>query len=439
LLIVLSILVPTVGRAATGGSNSRETPIVRAVRRVQPAVVNISSEKTVGSRGWSSDYSEPQRVNGMGTGVIIDPRGYVITNAHVVDRVNSVRVRLADGTACDATTVSVDKTTDLAVLKIEAGRSLPALCLGSSNDLMIGEPVIAVGNAFGYENTVTDGIISQLGRTVKLNDELTYYDLIQTNASINPGNSGGPLLNINGDLIGINVAIRAGAQNIGFAIPADTVRRVVADLISIRRLHGTVHGVSYQDLVPTGEKPELSLQVARAEGAGAKAGLRAGDRVIRVGQTPVNCGIDFERALLDARSGQPNPVVVLRDGKEHTLQLVLDGPPETPSEIVWRRLGLRLSVIDPSQVRRFRSDLRGGLYVAEIQPSSPATRADIQVGDVLLGLYPWATLSYDDVMYVLNRPELTKLQPVILRGGRMHQTELALPADHARVASGQRR
>lgn len=431
--LILATL-PAPALLAGGGNNPRETAIVRAIRKVQPATVNISSEKTVGNHGWYNEFAEPQRVNGMGTGVIVDSRGYIVTNAHVVEKVNTLRVRLADGSTYDATVLSVDKATDLAVLKIDAGRMLPALALGSSHDLMIGEPVFAVGNAFGYENTVTDGIVSQVNRTVKLNEVLTYQDLIQTNASINPGNSGGPLLNINGDVIGINVAIRAGAQNIGFAIPSDTVRRVIADLLSVRRVTGKSHGLRYQDVATSvGEATLLHLQATRVEGASERAGIKPGDWVVRVGETSVQSGVDFERALLDVASGQNVPVVVRRDGKDQTLQLALDPGVEAPTELVWRRIGLRLSSIEANQVRRYRSDLRGGMYIAAVNPGSPAANAGIQVGDVLVGLHPFATLSYEDVLYVLKQPDQTKLQPVLLRAGRLQQFEMPFSA---RIVSG---
>src|SRR6202040_1196844 len=163
------------------------------------------------------------RVNGMGTGIIIDPRGYIVTNQHVVEDVNVIRIRLSDGTSQSATVIARSQEADLALLKIDVPRPLPTMPLGTSSDLMVGETVIAIGNAYGYEHTVTVGIISAIKRDVTLNKEVSYKALIQTDASINPGNSGGPLLNINGDLIGVNVAIRAGAQGIWIAIPVDAM------------------------------------------------------------------------------------------------------------------------------------------------------------------------------------------------------------------------
>src|SRR5262249_29825556 len=156
------------------------------------------------------------------TGILIDPRGYIVTNQHVVDEVSLIRVRLNDGTTHSARVVAREFEADLALLKVDVGRSLPIMPLGTANDLMVGETVIAIGNAYGYEHTVSVGVVSAIKRDVTLNKEVSYKSLIQTDASINPGNSGGPLLNVNGELVGVNVAIRAGAQGIGFAIPVDT-------------------------------------------------------------------------------------------------------------------------------------------------------------------------------------------------------------------------
>ena len=181
----------------------------------------------------------------MGTGIIIDPRGYIITNQHVVEDVNSLRVRLADGTSLAARVVARDRDADLALLKVDAGASLPVVPLGTASDLMVGETVIAIGNAYGYEHTVSVGVVSAVGRDVALNKEVSYKALIQTDASINPGNSGGPLLNINGELIGVNVAIRAGAQGIGFAIPVDAVIKSAAAMMD-GKMDGTGLGLAVQ-------------------------------------------------------------------------------------------------------------------------------------------------------------------------------------------------
>src|SRR5688500_5006104 len=210
LVLSITLLAPPLRAddAKARPATPRRSHAVDVVERVKASVVNIHSERTVSDareREKRLDLSLSQhRVNGMGTGIVIDPRGYLVTNYHVVDDVHSLRVRLHDGTTLPARVVARDPEQDLAVIKIDPPRPLPVIPLGTSSDLMLAELVIAIGNAFGYEHTVTTGIVSALKRDVTLNKEVSYRSLIQTSAGINPGNSGGPLLNVHGELIGVN-------------------------------------------------------------------------------------------------------------------------------------------------------------------------------------------------------------------------------------------
>ena len=266
LLISLSLLNPalrgeeTKSRSAT---NLRRTQTVEVVDRIKACVVNIHSERTVTdlrSLDKNPDVALTQhRVNGMGTGIVIDPRGYLITNQHVVDDVQLLRVRLHDGTTLPARIIARDPEQDLAIIKIDPLKPLPVIPLGTSSDLMLGEPVIAIGNAFGYEHTVTTGIVSALKRDVTLNKEVSYKSLIQTSAGINPGNSGGPLLNVHGELVGVNVAIRAGAQNIAFALPIDNVLKTTSEMLSSRKKTGLTHGMIVRDMVDHPLSPNVSI------------------------------------------------------------------------------------------------------------------------------------------------------------------------------------
>ena len=224
------------------------------------------------------------RVSGMGTGVILDGRGYILTNHHVVDKVQGIEVHLADGTSYPARVVQHDEEMDLAMLKVDAGRPLPAIAIGTSADLMVGETVITIGNAFGYENTVSVGIVSALKRNVTLSDEQVYRNLIQTDACINPGNSGGPLINIDGELIGINVAVRAGAQGIGFALPIDDVKRVAAEMMSTRRLAAHLARPGRATRSASQARPRGG-PLRRPAGQPGRAGRvsRPGDQVVKVG------------------------------------------------------------------------------------------------------------------------------------------------------------
>jgi serine protease Do len=427
-LIGFSLLTSSFVVPACAGSQ-RETPIVLAVRRAKPSVVNISSEKTVtGRTNWDGALSESQRVNGMGSGVIVDERGYIVTNAHVVDKVTSLRVRLSDGSPHEATTIAIDRPTDLALIKIDAGKPLPVVTMGTSTDLMIGETVIAIGNAYGYNDTVTNGLISALSRTVRLNEEMTYHDLIQTNADINPGNSGGALFNIDGELVGVPTAIRGGAQGISFAIPVNTVRRVAADMLSIRRINQTWHGLQLEETA-TSASTQSELVVQKTDGPAQKGGFKAGDRVVRVGETPIQNALAFERSLLALRSGSQTTVVVRRGGVEESLQLTIEDLAESPSEMVWRRLGVRLSMTDANQIQRHVTHLHGGMYVAQVQPGSPASLAGIRSGDFLLGLHTWETLTYDNVLYVLSQHDKSPLSPMdvhVLRNGETYKFQVQI-------------
>ena len=223
----LSVAAVTLGSAPVGAwagtvATVRRTAIVDAVDKTQSCVVNISSEKKAASNSrwpFTAEENQRSRISGMGSGVIVDSRGYILTNHHVVDKVQGIEIQLADGTTYPGRVLQYDPVMDLALVKIEPTRPLRSVTIGTSADLMVGETVITIGNAFGYENTVSVGIISALHRDVTLSDDQVYRNLIQTDASINPGNSGGPLININGELIGINVAVRAGRRESALLCP----------------------------------------------------------------------------------------------------------------------------------------------------------------------------------------------------------------------------
>ena len=321
LSLALAVAATPTGRTAAG-SELRRTATVRAIEQARWSIVNIHGQKTVLSPDENVRRGEtPQHVNGMGTGVVIDQRGYIITNHHVVEGVKKIQVTLAGGQSFVATLVSHDPRTDLAIIKITSKDDLPVITIGTSSDLMTGEPVIAVGNAYGYEHTVTRGIISALHRTVHVSDAQQYQDLIQTDASINPGNSGGPLLNIDGEMIGINVAVRAGAQGIGFAIPVDMAMEIATRLMSVERIEGIVHGV--KSAPDSASRQEFVVGDVAEESPAAKSGLRPGDVITKADDKPVARGLDFERALLDHKAGEEIEVVIRRDQQPLTLNLVL--------------------------------------------------------------------------------------------------------------------
>ncbi len=426
--IVLSLTVVTIGlnpgtsRARAVGE-PRRTAIVEAVERVHRSVVSISSEKKAESHSrWPFTPEENQRprVSGMGSGVIIDRRGYVLTNHHVVDKVQGIMVQAFDGTTYPARVLQFDPVMDLAILKVNAPRPLTAIELGTSGDLMVGETVITIGNAFGYENTVSVGIISALHRDVTLSDDQVYRNLIQTDACINPGNSGGPLINVEGQLIGINVAVRAGAQGIGFALPIDEVKRVATELLSTRRLSATWHGVVAMEQQRGGRRGVVVAEVPPGSPA-ESSGLRPGDELVRIGDVAVTSTVDVERGLLDARPGRPANLTIRRGGDESALALEVRPLPGnlpardgTTDDAVWRILGLKTTQVSPEYVSAVSAKLRGGLYVQAVLPGSPAAEAAIQKGDILLGMkvggHHWETIRPDNILYVLRRPETVQTQ-----------------------------
>jgi serine protease Do len=396
----------------------RRSALVIAVEGARSSIVNIHGEKSVPAESRGGDTAK--RVNGMGTGVIIDERGYIITNHHVVDGVRKITVTTAERESYTARLISRDLKTDLAIIKIDADAKLPVIEIGVSSDLMPGETVIAVGNAYGYEHTVTRGIVSALHRTVQVSDAQNYEDLIQTDASINPGNSGGPLLNIEGKMIGLNVAVRAGAQGIGFAIPADRVVSTAADLMSTRRLdhvwHGLVASPATEIRAGAGVVAGVVIDAVDAESPAAESGLRGGDVITAVGRQHVSRALDLERAMLGHHAGERIAVEAERNGQPLTVNLKLISVPEEreePADPIWDVFGLELKPVAAKQFQRQqRTRYRGGLLVTDVRSDSPASRQGIRRGDILVGMHIWETVSLDNLTYVLNRSDFASLDPL---------------------------
>ena len=397
-------------------TETRRTAIVRAIESTRDSVVNLHGQKLV-SGGDDESATELRRVNGMGTGVIIDARGYIATNYHVVEGVRRIEVTLASGRTTTATLVSHDPRTDLAVIKIPADTPLPVIPMGTSADLMIGETVLALGNAYGYEHTVTRGIISALHRSVEVNRTQRYDDLIQTDASINPGNSGGPLLTIDGQMIGINVAVRAGAQGIGFAIPIDRALVVITELLSSERLERTWHGI-----VTRGGTDGVLVELVPPESPAANSGLLAGDVIKQIGDQPVASPLDVERAMLGRRPGESVPLTVGRPGGEVRIDLLLAAAKArmlSKEDRCWHELGLKVETQPAGRVQKLQSRYRGGLLVTDVRDGGPAADQGIRVGDILVGLHVWETITVDNVMYVLEKSRednLGQLKFYVLRG-----------------------
>lgn len=429
-LLGFGLPAPAIG----ADSSPRRDELVSVVDRVKGAVVDIHSERLSGGDDPFRGPLERQRVNGMGTGIVLDPRGYIVTNYHVVDDVQSLRARLVDGTTCPARVVASDKESDLAVIKIDPPRPLPTVALGTARDLMLAERVIAIGNAYGYEHTVTIGHVSALNRDVTLNKEVSYKSLIQTQTPINPGNSGGPLFNKLGEVVGVNVAIRAGAQNIAFAIPVDSMIVKAADMMSVRKRHNLRHGLTIADRYtrPGDDAPVKRWAVVQsvdADSPAATAGIKPGDVLQQVGGVEVATSIDVERGLLDS-AGKSVAIKVSRDGAEPTeLPLLLPVGPQAAADVVSRRLGGRLYPVPAASVQVADRQLRGGLLIQDVTIGSPLAKAGLQRGDVLIGLHQWEAISLDNVNYVLGHKELSAFNPMkayYLRAGRVLETTLTV-------------
>lgn len=425
-VILFSLLTWVASSAVSVGASEdlRETPIVRAIRSARPAVVNIRGEKALVTAAANSTRADnSRRVNGMGTGVVIDERGYIVTNHHVVDGVREIEVTLYDGTRYIAKLVARDPKTDLAIIKIDPEQSLQVIQIGTSADLMPGESVIALGNAYGYEHTATRGIISALHRAVQVSDSQYYDDLIQTDASINPGNSGGPLLNIHGEMIGVNVAVRAGAQGIGFAIPIDRVVEAAAELFAQINEQRIYYGLRFRTNSPSGP---LTVAEVDPDSPAAAAGLQAGDMITEVAKRKVRNVLEFQRALLDKSADEVLPVVAIRSGEEdHQFTITLSKPTTSPLEDeIWTMLGLRLEPIPEETFRqKYQTRYRGGLLVSQVRPGSPAAAQGLRQGDVLVGMHLWETISLDNVEYIIRRPDFANFLPLkffVLRGNETY-------------------
>jgi serine protease Do len=295
----------------------RRSPIVEAVAKVRPGVVSLQVTRT-------DDYGSRRDI--QGTGIVVDERGYILTNRHVAGGAERITATLSDGTKYDARVQFTDPKTDLAIIRVDATKKLPSLSFGPGHDLMLGETILAIGNPYGFDGTVTTGIISGLNREIEINGE-KLTRIVQTNAAINPGNSGGPLININGEVIGVVVAIREGAQCLAFAINAETAKAWLAKHLSASKVSKVEHGLTTTESATEEGKDRQKVVVEAVAGGStaARLGLRKGDVIVKIGALKISNRFDVERALWGFKPGDRIETAVVREGRTMTVALPVGG------------------------------------------------------------------------------------------------------------------
>ena len=380
----------------------RQTPIVKAYRKTEGTVVNISGERTVSTsirRGfdWPDvfDLWGPRlrrQVTVLGSGVVVHEDGYIITNAHVVNGADKIKIVFSDGRDFPAKIISADETRDLAVLTIATDKKLPFIHLGRSHDLMIGETVIAIGNPYGYANTLTSGVISAVGRDIEVVEGFWLRGLIQTDAPINPGNSGGPLLNINGDLIGINTAIRAEAQNIGFAIPVDALADNLTHMLMPERLRRVRLGLVMGRMKTVGKFNGLVVDsVVKASPADEK-GIAAGDMVLEIDGKELTGVIDFYIKMMDKEIGEPITIKYVKPEDprpaSRSVQLTMVARPLPDGrELAKEFFQMEISELTDSVARRFDFEHAYPiLIITDVERDGVAAQRGLEKGDLVLQL-----------------------------------------------------
>ncbi len=415
--------------------------------KLKPAVVNISTTKTIrAGRGsqfrspfdryfWGDDFFErffgdtPRREfkqRSLGSGFIISHDGYIFTNNHVIEQADKILVKLSTGKEYEAKVIGKDAKTDLALIKIKPGDSLPMVETGDSERLRVGDWVIAIGNPFGLEQTVTAGIVSAKGRVIGAGP---YDNFIQTDASINPGNSGGPLFNMEGKVIGINTAIVAQGQGIGFAIPINTAKTILPDLKSKGKVTRAWLGVSVQDVTEDIAKNlklkdnngALITEVFKGDPAD-KAGLRTGDMITEVNGKKIKDTHELLLTIAAFRVGEKVEVKALRDGQEKTFTIIVterrDRPEVASKEEIRENFGMIVQDITPEIARYLGIDSRGGVIVVDIKDGSQADEKGIQPQDIILEVNKVKISSMRDYLREISKKSAKNSVLLLIKRGK---------------------
>ena len=384
-LLLAGILV------ARGAEDVRRTAAVTVVEEVLPSVVNIQTEVLVEKRDFFSDlfrdfygfhFRHVRPEYSLGSGVFVDERGYIMTNAHVVQRASRIQVVLHDGRKYEAEFLGLDMPSDIALIRVrqDSDEVFPAIRFARPEDLLLGETVIAMGNPFGLGSSISKGILSSKNRRPEVEGEmLDMADWIQTDAAINPGNSGGPLVNLKGEMIGLNVAVYREGEGIGFAVPVHRITEALSGIFESGS--GIWYGASVE---PHGE--DLVVSEVGPGSPAREGGLRVGDRIVSIQGASVDTLIDYFRMLAGLRDRTAEVVVRRGDGERSLRIRILSEEEYFNAELIRERTGLALHGITRDLRRYFRMQNPGGLIVSDVVPDSPAGAAGVLDGGVLVSL-----------------------------------------------------
>ena len=378
----------------------RRTPVVKVYEQAHEAVVNIAGERLVSNSAWPGyewpdmfDFWGPRyqrQVAVLGSGMVVHEDGYVITNAHVIKGSEKIKVVFSDGGEFEAKIISGDESRDLAVLKIPVDKKLPFVRLGRSNDLMIGETVIAIGNPYGYANTVTSGVVSAVGRDIQVAEGFWLRGLIQTDAPINPGNSGGPLLNINGELIGVNTAVRAEAENIGFAIPVDTLVDNLSHMLMPEKLRRVRLGLVMGRMKKIGGFSGLLVDSVSKASPADQQDISAGDLLLEIDGRKLTSVIDFYVKMMGKEVGEPIQVTYVKAAaaplRSRTVKLTMESRPLLDGRTLASQFfQMEVSELTDQVARKFGfQSAYPILIVTDIERGGIAEKTGLAAGDLIL-------------------------------------------------------
>jgi len=456
-LLLLSLVIGTVlvvpGTWGSAALAAEEIPMVPAnfsdlAEKARPGVVNIRTERTMKSPGrvfrhffgdpfngqpnpfeeffkqYGGSPEKEYKQQSLGSGFIIDKEGYIVTNNHVIDNADEIKVKLSNNEEYEAIVVGRDSKTDLALIKIEGAKNLKPLPLGDSEKLKVGNWVVAIGSPFGLEQTVTAGIVSSKNRVIEAGP---YDDFIQTDASINPGNSGGPLLDLRGRVVGINTAIIASGQGIGFAIPIDMAKTIVAQLKDKGEVTRGWLGVGIQPITPElseyygldSKEGVLVTQVFEGDPA-EKAGIQKGDIITAINGEKITTTRELSGKIASVPVGEKTRITIIRNGKKLTLPVVVAKYPDKVAAVEREKvdddqLGLQAAEMTAERLQQFGLDSgEKGVMVVDVITDSRAAKAGVRVGDIIKGINRVKVENINDYEKLIDRADADEALLVLI-------------------------